>query len=104
MLLVIMATMFSVDVFAYRPRYHGNCGENVRYSFNEDTGELEIFGEGDIDDYNVEDKRCSPPWYEYKSRIRSVEIEKGVTGIGSDAFCGCSLTSITIPDSITYIE
>ena len=63
MLIAIISTMLSVNVYADNLRYHGNCGENVRYSFNEENGELVIFGEGDINNYNVEkESKCLPPW------------------------------------------
>lgn len=42
---------------------------------------------------------------EYKSQIKTVIIEAGVTTIGNGAFSGCSnLSSITIPDSVNEIQ
>lgn len=44
------------------------------------------------------------PWCNYKSQIKKVVIEDGVTDICSTAFAyGEYLESITIPDSVTYI-
>lgn len=101
MLPVMMATLFSVNVFADGYKYEGNCGENVRYSFNGETGELIIQGKGKIEDFsNPED--C--PLHEFKNRIKSVTIGYGVTSIGNGTFCGCTnLESITLPDSVTTI-
>lgn len=43
------------------------------------------------------------PWYSYRERIQSVVIENGVASIGAYAFYGGSMTSVTIPDSVTLM-
>ncbi len=54
--------------------------------------------------YSFNDYRL-PGWYSYRSEIKSVVIEDGVTSIGSNAFRECSsLTSISIPAAITTIS
>ncbi len=76
----------------------GSCGTNVRYAFDPSNGVLLILGTGAMRDY------YSAPWYDYRSSIKSVIIEEGVTSIGESAFYYCSsLESITIPDSVTSI-
>ncbi len=45
------------------------------------------------------------PWFEYRSQIKNVLIEDGVTAIGTQAFMGLDeMTAIQIPTSVTYIE
>ena len=83
---------------------HGECGasgDNLLWEYNPGTGALTITGSGDMYDYLVAN---DVPWKNYKSSITSVVIEDGVTGIGENAFYGCSaLTSVTIPSSVTSI-
>ena len=96
----------------------GSCGNSVNYTFTASTGELDIHGSGDMN---------TNPWSSYKTNIKSVIIEygvsnimerafygcsslitviisNGVTSIGSEAFSYCSLlTTISIPDSVISI-
>ena len=78
----------------------GQCGENVYWTFDKDTGLLTISGSGNMDNYNNE----SSPFYSCPL-IKTVVIENEVTSVGYSAFSGCiGLTSITIPDSVTSID
>ena len=76
----------------------GDCGENVTWALDEE-GTLTISGTGAMADYLE-----GAPWYSYRTQIRRVIIEDGVTSIGYRAFSYCgALTEITIPDSVTSI-
>lgn len=80
--------------------YSGTCGDNLNWSFNTGTGKLIISGTGKMYDYTG----LSAPWYNYRSSVKTITIEKDVTSIGSFAFNSCeNLTNITIPDSVTSI-
>ena len=61
----------------------GTCGEDLTWTFEEETGELILSGTGKID-YS----EC--PWDSFKSSIKSVTIPVGVTSVDDNAFDGCT--------------
>ena len=76
------------------------CGESAIWNFDSTTGTLTISGSGAMKDYEFGDQ----PWDNYKNNITSVEIENGITSIGSSAFDSFTeLSSVSIPDSVTSI-
>lgn len=76
----------------------GECGENVNYIYNCDSGELSISGEGSMYDYTA----SFSPFFNMK--VESVYIGEGVTKIGDFAFeCCTKLKNVFIPDSVTVI-
>ena len=105
---------------------NGTWGD-LTWTLNETTGELVIFGTGEMDAF---DSGSTSAWRAYKDIIKSVTIENGVTTIGSCAFYSCDrltsvmfgensqlnaigdgafvycrfLTSITIPAGVTTID
>ena len=109
-----------------RTETRGTCGDNLSWLFNDENSTLVISGTGDMSRYTT----ClSCPWSSFMEQIETVEIEEGVSSIGSYAFCNCSslktvnitssiltsiggsafqicknLTSITIPSSVTSIR
>ena len=79
----------------------GTCGDNVTYTYVESTHTLTISGAGVMADYYY---YYNTPWRSYKSEIVKAIIKDGVKGIGAYAFYECSsLTSVTIPNSVTSI-
>ena len=76
-------------------------GENVYYTFDEETGLLTISGTGEI--YNKFTFSPSSPFY-HSEAVKEVVIEEGITEIGFRSFYDCAaLTNITIPNSVTSI-
>ncbi len=77
----------------------GTCGENVTWTLDSD-GTLTISGTGEIKDYYY----SQPSPFYNNSNIKTVVIENGITGIGSNLFYYCgTMTSVIMPDSITSI-
>jgi|GEM_PF-2150036 len=74
----------------------GKDGDNLLWSYDEDTRVLTITGSGEMCDFYPEDR----PW----GACTSVSLPDGVTSIGKFMFYHCeSLTSIEIPSSVTSI-
>ena len=79
----------------------GECGENLTWVFDEDTGTLTISGSGNMEDYS---SASYQPWYGFSEKITRVVVEEGVTYIGNDAFSACyGLVSAELPESLTEI-
>ena len=79
----------------------GTCGDNLTWTLD-DAGTLTISGEGKMTDY--ESYSNLAPWYENHTQIKKVVFEGRLSTIGSYAFYECSLTSVSIPDSVYYIS
>ena len=73
----------------------------VNYLIDEKTGFMVFYGKGTME-FHISSTDYS--WNKMRNKIRFIEIEKGITTIGSYAFQSCiSLMSITIPSSVTTI-
>ncbi|MBQ7580763.1 MAG: leucine-rich repeat domain-containing protein [Clostridia bacterium] len=93
----------------------GQCGDNVYWTFDDETGTLTISGEGDMWDFYEEyepgwdDETGDSCWLNPNGTIvggysvKSIVIESGVTSIGDMAFYSGSFTSVEIPDTVTSI-
>ena len=76
----------------------GECGDDLKWSFDADTGSLAITGSGEM--APVSDQVS--PWSGLP--ITSVILPEGLTAIGANAFSGCAgLTSVFLPSSVTSI-
>ena len=79
----------------------GSCGERLTWAFDSTTGTLRIDGSGDMADF-AEAKDV--PWYSYQKDITQIDFSSEVTGIGNNAFNGCTaLQSLLFPNGLTRI-
>ena len=115
---MIMTVLFMVSVNAEESPTSGECGDNVYWQFDEFSGNLLIYGEGVIDDAMTFDDEIgdfvfdeetgdyiiTSPWYSFKDKITSLDIEEGITEIGIAAFYGCYyLTDVKLPDTLEVL-
>ncbi len=82
----------------------GQCGDGVFWRLYKD-GVLSVYGNGDMWDY-AEKGGAAAPWMGWKKSFKRLVMTGNITGIGSFAFkdCGGFTGSLTIPDSVTYID
>ena len=75
----------------------GTYGSTVSWSYDPDSNKLEITGTGTIS--------SGDSWKDYKSKITSVVIGEGITGLSGGIFQDYpSLTSVSLPASLTSIS
>ena len=103
---VLCLLVILLPAISYAEIYSGSCGQDVEWKLDTETGLLEIYNR-QPGAYSNMDKPSSAlgyaPWYRYTKHIRSVNLS-GISNICSYAFYNCSsLTSITIPESVTSI-
>lgn len=79
----------------------GSCGDNVTWTYVSSTQTLTIQGSGAMTDYN---DQFSTPWQNYRDYIKTLNINEGVTSIGSSSFAGfLGINNVTLPNSVTTI-
>ncbi len=105
------------------PDASGKCGDNAFWTLKD--GSLVITGTGPMYDWYAAysdskiDPQKKPPWYSFKSEIKCITIENGITTIGNaafqrwddaDVYAGTAspdlyagLTTISLPETLTYI-
>ncbi len=97
--LIICLTMILLQITAGAYYITGTCGKNVEWGFDISSLQLDIWGTGDMDDIDVEDR-----WGEMSAGLKIVKIESGVTSVGNCAFFGCPiLTTVELPDTLLSI-
>jgi hypothetical protein len=81
----------------------GSFGENLTWELNE-NGRLTLRGTGEIPDDPAGGSMVLFPWNKYKSDVKCVVIEKGITQIGDYAFYQFrNLTEVTADEGVARI-
>ena len=96
-----------VGVAVHATTYTGKIGA-IQWTLDTESGILTIYGTGDMANYHGNwnyGNSGRAPWYNYRTNVKSIVIEDGVTSIGAAAFYQCTnLTSISMPPSLTKIS
>ena len=80
--------------------FSGRCGDNLYWSYYEDTKTISITGSGKMYDYTAD----TQPWLLFREQIKEVTTTNTVTYIGTSAFEGCArLGKISLGTSLEKI-
>lgn len=81
--------------------YSGICGPDAYWRFDPATQTLTISGTGVMYDYYA---AIHTPWYDLRDQITMIQVEDGITRIGSAACEGLqNLTDVSLPNSLKEI-
>ena len=79
----------------------GQCGAELYWAFNPETGTLSITGSGAMYDYINGDHA---PWNALAKLVKNVTVAEGATSIGAYAFYACSnLKAVAFPSTLTSV-
>lgn len=78
----------------------GQCGQNLTWRYDPETGVLTIEGEGNMWDY---DSLKLTPWFQYAGNIKKIVLSSGVTSIGKNAFACCAVEEVEFPETLKTI-
>lgn len=102
-LLIIILCFTSLTLGAIASDVTGECGDNLLWTFNTENSTLTISGTGAMENYSWEAENTAP-WYSFRSDIKTVVIDSGITTIGDYAFFNCcNLTLVSISESVKSI-
>lgn len=91
-LILTLVILCMPEVFAqYTSKIEGKCGEDVKWSFDGFTLVISNVNKKGLsmsmDDYDVSQNIA--PWTKKKLSIKRVQIQRGITNVGSCAFANC---------------
>ncbi|MGN0166225.1 MAG: leucine-rich repeat protein [Lachnospiraceae bacterium] len=101
-LILSLFVLFSSDFAFAADSDSGSVTDTINYTFDGETGQLVISGTGALPDCiggnSVITGRI--PWFDYRSEIKSIVIENGITYIGGAIFYDCGAVSVVMADSV----
>lgn len=98
---VPVASFSGVDILkSFAISYSGACGDNLSWSFDDETGTLDISGSGEMKEFSISEL----PWHSLKADIKAVNITEDVTSICNYAFYGYpNIETVSISSSVVKI-
>lgn len=100
-LMVCLLILLGGNMSAQAEQYKGSCGKSANWKLDTETGVLNIYGLGEMNDYRP---YYDAPWYEYREQIVAVIVENGIVSVGAYAFDCCeNLKNADLADSIQTI-
>ena len=106
---LLFTTLVTANMSIVFAATSGSCGTNATWNYNTSTKTLTISGTGATKDYRDTNNKLlgteQAPWIDYKSEIRTVVVNEGITEIGDYAFFECTaLTSVSLPNTLTKLD
>lgn len=80
----------------------GECGMNLTWKLDS-SGVFTLSGTGSTGDFTADGNGVHTPWRDVASKIKSIVIGEGITGIGAHAFRECLQATISLPDTLKTI-
>lgn len=100
-LLILTGIAFGLTLPAAADTNRRGTWGTLTWELNPATGHLTVSGNGEMLDLY---ENNSEAWLAYRTYIKSVTVESGVTTVGSGAFMLCkNMKTISLPEGITYI-
>ena len=83
--------------------YGVNMGDNIKWTFDEKTGTLTLYGNGEM--YDLPDGEKAPWRKDFRQQVQHIIIKDGITSIGTKAFYVLDkVVDIRIPNSVKIIK
>ena len=99
--ILMIAALLPLSLKTASAETSGQCGDDLYWEFDGETGVLTITGSGAMYDYGI----GTAPWNSVRSEITAVAFPDGMTSVGKSAFFSCTgLTELVIPDGVTDIN
>ncbi|MBR6513579.1 MAG: leucine-rich repeat domain-containing protein [Clostridia bacterium] len=99
--MMLMSVMTGFTSSAATVKYSGtNGGPDVHWTIDTD-GLLYLYGSGDTYDFEAP---AYAPWHTYRSEIKSILVQHGVTGVGKNCFVSLNqVTAVTLSYTVARI-
>lgn len=79
--------------------YCGKDGDNIRWTYNSESGSLILEGTGEMASCN-----SGKPWDKYVDDVSSITVGEGITSVSDFAFQSVKATKVTLPSTLKRID
>jgi len=90
---ILFLSSTELSLYSYATTYVGKCGKETSWNLDTRYGKLTVSGKGKMTDY---ESLVKTPWYNYRESINEIEIDYGVTKVGSHCFDGLPNVNLVI--------
>ena len=99
LLIVLLLCTVTIPNTGLTENLSGIFGNNISWSLDTSTGVMVVSGSG-----NMEDLPFGSNWEQWKTYVKQINIENGVTTIGAYTFNYCNnLEKVNLPETVTKL-